>query len=77
MYLSSTVGAFLAVGSTAGGGPVPAGFDPDDAGFFLPKSGMSAKTHLLCQALLTLFQKQWAHINFIHCVNDQLDSQFS
>lgn len=55
MYLSSTVGAFLAVGSTAGGGPVPAGFDPDDAGFFLPKSGMSAKTHLLCQAI-TLFR---------------------
>ena len=38
--MSSTVGVFLAAGSgVAGVGP--AGFDPDDAGFFLPKSGMS------------------------------------
>jgi hypothetical protein len=42
MYLSSTVGVFLAAGSgVAAVGVGPAGFDPDDAGFFLPKSGMS------------------------------------
>ena len=74
MYLSSTVGAFLAVGSTAGGGPVPAGFDPDDAGFFLPKSGMSAKTHL--RQALTLFRNNGRTLTSF-TVNDQLDSQFS
>ena len=46
MYLSSTVGVFLAADSAAGGRPVPAGFEPDVAGFFLPKSGMSAETAL-------------------------------
>ncbi len=40
MYLSSTVGVFLAADSAAGGGPVPAGFDPDPGNPFLPKSGI-------------------------------------
>ena len=53
MYLSSTVGVFLAAGSGVAAGVGPAGFDPDDAGFFLPKSGMSTVQSTAATALFS------------------------
>ena len=70
MYLSSTVGAFLAVDSTAGdgGGPVPAGLEPDDAGFFLPKSGMSAAGN----SRLALFFSKTMGAHSLHSLSMQI-----
>ena len=51
--MSSTVGVFLAAGSGVAAGVGPAGFDPDDAGFFLPKSGMSTFVSTAATALFS------------------------